>query len=387
MPRWVFTSAPQTAERRSTVEILAAALPGAVLAAVALADWWTPATTYRFLVPLLTAVPALAGATWGIRGTIVFILLSFANHVVLSFVSGRMFSDPQSFYGGILGLTAISVASLLPGHLHGRREKTVQRLRSVAEAVQRAVLAPVPDRVDGLRASAGYRAAHEEARIGGDLYEVLDTPYGVRMIVGDATGKGMNAVEAAANLLGAFREAARYAPDLPTLAQRLEDSVRHLNIRHHGNPHEAFVTALLLSVPPEGPVAEMLCCGHPGPLLLRAGEITDVQANQPALPLGLGDLGTRGYPVEKFSFDVGERLLLYTDGVIEARDITGDFYPLIQRAATWTDNPPEELIRNLAHDLMTFTGGKLHDDAVLLACERLAPTDRPINPGSGEHAA
>lgn len=382
MRRWVFASTQETDEPRSVVAVLAAAAPGVVLATVVLADWATPAASYRFLVPLLIAVPALAAASWGIRGTVVFIALSFAVHVMLAFVSGRAFADEQSFYGGLLGLVVISVVSVLPGHLHGRQERKVERLRTVAETVQRAILTPVPEQVGGLRTSAAYCAADEEARIGGDLYEVLETPYGVRMIVGDATGKGMDAVEAAASLLGTFREAAYHTPHLPTLVEWLEDSVRRNNIRHDGGLHEQFITATIISVP-DGPVAEMVRCGHPGPLLLRrGGEVAAVDTSRPALPLGLGELTRRGYPVGTVHFDVGDRLLLYTDGVSEARDARGAFYPLAERAAAWADNDPHTLVRNVARDLSAFTAGKFNDDVALLACERVSrfPARAAVSP-------
>lgn len=366
MRRWVFASAHPIEERPSPLAVLSSAVPAVVLASVVTADMLTPPDFYRYLVPLLVAVPALAAITRRMPGTLVFILLSLVAHVWLAIYSGRTFTP--NFYGGLLALTTISVVSVLLRYLHFRHEERVRRL---AETMQNAVLAPVPEHVEGVCVAAAYRAADEESRIGGDLYEVLDTPYGVRMIVGDAKGKGINAVEAAANLLGAFREAAHHTPDLCTLAKQLEGSVRRHNSRRLDDPHDDFITAVLVSVP-AGPVAEVVCCGHPAPLLLRNGEIVDIRPSRPALPLGLGDLGDRGHPVDEVPFDVGDRLLLYTDGVTEARDAGGTFYPLAERAAAWTDSPPDSLLRTLARDLIDYTRGNFHDDVALLACEREA---------------
>lgn len=66
-----------------------------------------------------------------------------------------------------------------------------------------------------------------------------------------------------------------------------------------------FVTATVLALPPE-PVLQMVCCGHPGPLLIRDGKVCDVAATRPSLPLGLGELNTVGYRVDTLEFGVGD---------------------------------------------------------------------------------
>ena len=343
-------------------------LPGTLLAAVLLADFFTPEPHYRFLSPLITAVPALAAATSGKRGAVVFTALSVGASFLLANLDDRLYTP--GFYGQLAGLAVIFAVSLLPGHQRARREQKLAQARSVAETVQRAVVAPIPEQIGCIRTSAAYVAAEEEARIGGDLYEALQTPYGIRMIMGDVRGKGLPAVGAAANLLGAFREAAPHAADLSILAERLEGSVKRHNARA-GLEASDFITATVLSVP-SGPVAEMVCCGHPGPILIRGGEVTDVQATRPSPPLGLGELSTSGYHVDTLSFDLMDCLLLYTDGVTEARNHDGVFYPLANRVTAWANAEPEHLIDQLVYDLADYTGGRLNDDAAMLASQRLA---------------
>lgn len=365
--REVARTSPGRGQRKwSLPSILLACLPGGFLAVVVLVDALTPDPYYRLLAPLLVAVPALAAATSGAWGAVAFTGLSVGASFLVAELDGRLYTP--SFYGVLAGLAIVFAISLLPGYQRSRRQQRLAQARSVAETVQRAVMVPIPEQVSCLRTAAAYVAAEEEARIGGDLYEVLDTSYGIRMIIGDVRGKGLASVGAAANLLGAFREIAPHAADLPTLAERLEESVQRHNARA-GAEGGDFITAALMCVPP-GPVAQLLCCGHPGPLLLHAGTVTDVHASHPSLPLGLGELGTVRHHVDMLNFDVGDRLLLYTDGVAEARNADGVFYPLADRVAAWVDAAPEQLVKQLVHDLNDYTGGRLSDDAALLASQR-----------------
>ncbi|MFF4794142.1 SpoIIE family protein phosphatase [Streptomyces sp. NPDC001276] len=69
---------------------------------------------------------------------------------------------------------------------------------------------------------------------------------------------------------------------------------------------------------------------------------------------------------------------LYTDGVIEARDRNGVFYPFAERAAQWTDHAPEALLHRIERDLLAHTGGRFGDDVALLAIHR-APIPHPGN--------
>jgi serine phosphatase RsbU (regulator of sigma subunit) len=81
-------------------------------------------------------------------------------------------------------------------------------------------------------------------------------------------------------------------------------------------------------------------------------------------------MGPAAYTVDVFAFEAGDTLLLFTDGVIEARDRGGDFYPLAERAAQWTESPPETLLYHLRRDLLAYVGGRLGDDAAIIAIHR-----------------
>lgn len=179
------------------------------------------------------------------------------------------------------------------------------------------LLRPVPRTAGRLQAAVSYTSAVAEARIGGDPYEVVASPHGIRVIVGGVQGKGLAAVEAAAVVLGDFREAAHDEPDLVGLGERLERSVaRELE-------EEKFVTAILAEFGSDCEVV-FLDYGHPAPMVVRRDGAADFpQPLAYALPLGLGAHGIEGPKPYWMDFAPGEQLLLCTDGVTETRDAGG----------------------------------------------------------------
>ncbi|MGW2650700.1 PP2C family protein-serine/threonine phosphatase [Streptomyces sp. NPDC001393] len=277
-------------------------------------------------------------------------------------------------YSELATLMAIAAFAVFFNRLLGRRAHQLLQVRSVAETAQLAVLHPVPRHLGHLTLESLYLAAAAEARIGGDLYEAIHTPHGVRLLIGDVRGKGLLAIQAAATLLSAFREAAHDAPDLPHLACRLETSMTRYAALYPGVPGseiaERFVTALLAEVPDDEPVVRTVTCGHPPPLLLHHGEVRELQPAAPSPPLNLGMLISDGYHVDLAPFHPGDKLLLYTDGVTETRDRSGAFYPLVERISSWSSESPHQLLHHLHHDLIAYSGGELDDDIAALLAQR-----------------
>ncbi len=196
----------------------------------------------------------------------------------------------------------------------------------VAETAQRVLLRPPSERVGPLRVSWLYLTADDDTQIGGDLFAVLRSGSdGSRVIIGDVRGKGLAAIGEASVVLGAFREGVHRYDTLANLVEALEESVgRDLDevTDATDDPGEHFVTALVLDIPDDDDAARMINCGHPPPLLLGTGRSPSCTA-VPAPPLGLRELPSAGQRSHPFAFDPGDLLLLYTDGVIEARSPQG----------------------------------------------------------------
>ncbi|WP_078947574.1 PP2C family protein-serine/threonine phosphatase [Streptomyces griseus] len=323
-------------------------------------------------LPLLAAGPALATTTSEPRGVLCVGLLAALLGIPLGIRDGV----PARELAAVLSaLVAVTLASCLASGLRGRRERVLAAVRSVAETAQHALLKPVPATVGPFQVAVCYSAAAAEARIGGDLYALIPTPYGVRLIVGDVRGKGLPAVGTAALVLGVFREAAYDEPDLLAVVDRIERSLA----RNLGG--DDFVTAVVAGYPGDGRL-EVVNCGHAPPLLVGpAGDVEAVEPTHPAPPLGLRALTEQTPSLQVLPFADGDQLLLYTDGVIEARDRHRAFYPLVEGLARHVSDEPARTLTRLHAELLAHVGGRLHDDAALLLIRKPAGSGAAHVPG------
>ncbi|MEU9154965.1 PP2C family protein-serine/threonine phosphatase [Streptomyces sp. NPDC048417] len=331
-------------------------MPVAVMVVVAGADLVSgPGVGF---LPLVSLGPAFSGLVGGWRRTALIGAVALLLCVGLGMYDG-LFEERRGFtaMASVAGVTGVGVAAAVA---RSRREAELASVRSIAEVAQRVLLRPVPRTAGPLRAAVSYTSAVAEARIGGDLYEVVASPHGIRVIVGDVQGKGLAAVETAAVVLGAFREAAHDEPDLVGLGERLERSVaRELE-------GEKFVTAVLAEIG-SGHEVVFLNFGHPAPMVVRQdGNVDFPQPPAYALPLGLGAHGAEGPEPYRVAFAPGDQLLLYTDGVTETRDARGSFYPLGDRADLLKEPEADQALEDLREDLVRHADGPLHDDAAML---------------------
>ncbi|MFG2138602.1 PP2C family protein-serine/threonine phosphatase [Streptomyces sp. NPDC048650] len=312
---------------------------------------------------LLPAAPALAAAMWPVLPTV---LLGTAG-LLLMIGLGIVFPDLGTWWTAA-GIIAVTVAAAYGSHVRLQREQTLLQVRLVADAAQQVVLSPMPRRFGGIEIEALYLAAAAEASIGGDFYEVVDTKYGVRLLIGDVRGKGLPAVGTAAALVNSFREAAYDEADLVNIARRLEASSTRYNAAFPSEGMmERFATALLAEIPHGGGRIGILNCGHPPPLLLNRGEVRTLEPTDPAPLLNLAELIGDHYSIDAFDFAPGDLLLLYTDGVAEARDLDGQFFPVAAWLRQQRPGRPVELLSALHHDLLHYSRGRLDDDIAALA--------------------
>ncbi len=285
------------------------------------------------------------------------------------------FSAQNSLGGAFLRIADLAAVTLIAvgiNWLSGRRRALLASVRSIAEAAQLAVLPSPPQRVGGLDIAARYQAAQTDARIGGDLYAVQDTPFGVRLILGDVRGKGLNAVATVAVVLGAFREAAEDEETLEGVVGRLERALRReADTRGELESTEDFTTAVVGEVPADAPDRiRLVNRGHPSPLLLCGDTVGILQPSAFALPLGMGDLGHWPDRADVVDFPLGAQLLLYTDGLSEARDSSGAFYAPEQRLTSRWFGSPHQLLEAVVEDVTAYAGGGSADDLALLAIQR-----------------
>jgi hypothetical protein len=307
-----------------------------VLVTVALVDCLNrPYNQPPMLAPLLAVPPALAGiGAATVRRPLGYGVVSLLAAIAIA-------AKPTLYAGWLPGATIFTVVVITAVATVGtvisvRQEQRIAEVSSVAEAAQRAVLRPPPPRLGPLGFDVVYVAAAAEAKVGGDLYEAVATSqHGIRVIMGDVRGKGLGAVELATDVLGMFREQAHDAGTLAELATRLDAGLG----RGLGR-HEEFVTALLVEIDPESGQTAIFNCGHPPPLLIPAARddaatrcVTLLEVPAPAPPLGLLALGECSAAQLIHALQPNDQLLLYTDGVTEARDAKRTFYPLPERVS------------------------------------------------------
>jgi sigma-B regulation protein RsbU (phosphoserine phosphatase) len=241
--------------------------------------------------------------------------------------------------------------------------------------VQSALLREVPQTVAAARLASRYLSASAEARVGGDLLEVVagSRP---RWLVGDTKGKGLPAVRLASVAATSFRDAcARPGLSLPEVARAVDLSVT----RAAGE--EDFVTAVFAELDPRGWV-QLVLCGHPPPFRLTAGgELEPLAPTVFATPLGLHpDLH-----LATFSVRDGDRLVFFTDGLLEARDRAGRFFSLGEHLQTLRRPGLQAAVDELLDQVRAHTRYRLEDDVAVLLVE-LTLTSPASGPGEAGQA-
>lgn len=370
------------------------ALALAYLTAMVIIDLVTPADLRLDMYAALAPMTAAALCTY--RQTVFIGVLDFglmvAHHGVLP--AGM---PAVNRVGSVLGNALMAGASIAVARLRRDEVDLLERVRATGEAAQRALLRPLPLRTRRVVVDGFYVSSQREALIGGDIYEVVDTPYGTRVLIGDVRGKGLGTLGAGAAVLTAFREAAYHRQDLESGVVAMEQglyryhrSVEYTASSGGAQAAEEFVTALVFGTEedpensserpdPAGRVRVVfLDCGHVAPFLIGSDGGVHELEQDPGLPLGLGNLLPQPRSPRRIALPADCRVLACTDGVTEARGPDGGFYPLAERLDDWAGLPTPELLARLRADLDAHTGGRLQDDVAVLVMERAA--DAPAGP-------
>ncbi|WP_260333057.1 PP2C family protein-serine/threonine phosphatase [Streptomyces beigongshangae] len=347
------------------------------------------------IISWIVLVPGIAAAVCGLRGTAVLAVLALVTYIEVDT------AWPHQDQTGLPDFILVAVGGALATAacaVRVREERRMLHMRDVADTTRRTVLRLLPSPWGGLEHAAVYLASDSEARVGGDFYDIQPGPHGTRVLLGDVQGKGLPAVDAAAALLGTFREAAYHEASLAVVAERLE--VRMSRHRQYvtdlgGRPRrgvgvdvgvgvERFATAVLVAFPPPGvPGApgghiEVVNFGHEPPLVAGASGIRLLPSGD-GLPLGLTGLAgpdSRVPPVHRVPFAPDETLLLVTDGVTEARDADGVFFPLHARVALAVSTDPaaarpRPLVELVREGTLRHSTGHLVDDTTIFAVRQV----------------
>ncbi|MEU5721095.1 PP2C family protein-serine/threonine phosphatase [Micromonospora sp. NPDC047738] len=348
-----FQSGPRPLSPGSRAGLGAALGLLAIVSAVELADGRT-----AHFIALMAAAPFLAAALASWR-------VVFGAGVLGTAIGGSFaLADPAMSLVTAVNVAGIALATAIATAVAAARQRQSERiaeLSRLASVAQQAVLRPLGPQVGTLAVAARYISSTATAVIGGDLYEVMDTPYGVRMIIGDVRGKGLDAVRLASIVLGSYRHVAYERADLRAVVTDLDRAVA----RNVGD--EDFVTAAL--VEERGGTLTIVNCGHPPPLLLRGGAVIPLEPPAPAPPLGF--MPVVRPRVERL--EPGDRLLLFTDGLGEARR-DGEFFPTADRA--WRllgHGTVADGLASLETALVEWVHGRLDDDIALVLMEYAGP--------------
>jgi stage II sporulation SpoE-like protein len=297
------------------------------------AGWWVPIVngTERLGV-LRVALPADADPDGTLAGT--RLLAGMVGHLVSS----------KTKYGDDI-----------------ERIRRTQRMTPAAELLHQ-MLPPLTFSGEAIVITAVLEPCYD---VGGDAFDYAVNDHRARLAVYDAVGKGMRAALAVATAISAIRTTRRSGGDLLFSADAadaaLTDEFRDAR----------FVTAVLAELDLAEGKLSYLNAGHPPPVVIRGGKAVQALGDGRRSPLGVEHEAVK---VGESTFEPGDRLLLYTDGVTEARDAAGELFgldrlvELVERVSA-DDLPLAEVARRLSHAVLEHQPGPPRDDATLVLVE------------------
>ncbi|MFJ9523165.1 PP2C family protein-serine/threonine phosphatase [Kitasatospora sp. NPDC101801] len=204
--------------------------------------------------------------------------------------------------------------------------------------------------------------------LGGDAFDHSLSAGVLHAAVLDAMGHDLASGLTAAVALAACRNARRNGADLPDLVRTIDEALA-------GWLPDRFATGVFLRLNLATGTVHWANCGHPAPLLIRDEEVVpDALVTEPEVPLGLAvELGA-SRTVHTASLQPGDRVLIYTDGIVEAKGTDRQLFGLERFTqfiirATAAGEPAPEALRRLIHALLEQQDAKLTDDATIMMIE------------------
>lgn len=262
---------------------------------------------------------------------------------------------------------------------------TIVRLRRTAEMglaaeMQWSLLPPLTFSCREVTIAGALEPAY---LVAGDTVDYAVDTRLARLAVFDAMGHGLQSAQLAALTVAAYRNARRSDRSLADTVRVVDEALLA------GFGGEAFTTAVMAELDTGTGRLEWVSAGHPEPLLMRDGRLVRTLAVDPSPPLGLGhSAGRAGAAVSVGSEQLqpGDRVLFYTDGVVEARSPDGDFFGSERLVDLISRNlagglPTPETMRRVVRALLAHQAGQLSDDATLLLLEWRSGGEEAPPPG------
>jgi serine phosphatase RsbU (regulator of sigma subunit) len=236
--------------------------------------------------------------------------------------------------------------------------------KQFSDTMQRSLLPQSVPELEGLELGAAYESS-ARVEVGGDVYDFMELPDGrLAVALGDVTGHGIEAAADMAMAKFVFRSLAREHSEPGDFLQSANDVV--VGEIAPGK----FITMVYVVIDPHTGDLAVAGAGHPAPRLVRAGgEVTPLDAHGLVLGVELGQT----YEDAHGSLGVGDAVVLYTDGVIEARR-EGELYGherLDRALAERASLVPGELAQAVLDDCRAFARGELADDCAVVVVRRV----------------
>ena len=267
---------------------------------------------------------------------------------------------------GLLAALLVTAASPYTDRYHLQRRR---KELDLAAEMQWSLLPPLAFRSGGTTVAGLLEPAYE---VGGDCFDYALNAGTLSLAVFDAMGHGLPSSVISSLAVGAYRHARRMKVPLDDLFRTMDHAVAALM-------GDTFVTALAAELDVRTGLLRWVTAGHPCPVVIRNGSVLPDAWQASSLPLGLGLIAHEESVPDELSLQPGDRVLLYTDGVVEARSPEGEEFGLdrlmdllVRESASGL--LASEVLRRLVHTCLEFQGGRLRDDATLLLLEWGGPS-------------